>query len=147
MLWAIKAPPKVKNMVWRAIVGCLSTRVQLRSKHVNVVRRCPICELYSETILYCLVTCTFAKSCWEYAGFQFDTTESEGFTEWIWSFFDSVDVKRMELTLRLCWAIWKSRNDVVGQQKKGIVREVVVSARANLDQSLGPWTSGDGAEL
>ena len=35
-LWALTAPPKVKNFLWRACTDCIPTRSALMSKHVEV---------------------------------------------------------------------------------------------------------------
>lgn len=67
-VWRIKAPPKVLNMVWRAINQCLPTRVNLVFKRVPVSEICPICNGGAETIIHVLVTCPFASQCWRRRG-------------------------------------------------------------------------------
>lgn len=41
-MWNLKIPPKVKNLMWHATSGCLPTKVQLRTKQVNIDDLCPM---------------------------------------------------------------------------------------------------------
>lgn len=50
ILWNTKAPPKVLNLVWRALAGCLPTMVDLHYKRVAVQVKCPVCDEDNETI-------------------------------------------------------------------------------------------------
>jgi len=34
-IWKLKAPPKVKNLIWRICRGCLPTRARLLDRGVN----------------------------------------------------------------------------------------------------------------
>lgn len=62
-IWRIRAPPKVLNLVWRAISNCLPTKTNLHAKFVPVTTTCPICSGEEETVLHALVVCPFANSC------------------------------------------------------------------------------------
>lgn len=62
-LWGLKVPSKVKIFIWRACIGSLPTNYQLSVKRVNISPGCPVCLRATETIFYCLVFCSFAKSC------------------------------------------------------------------------------------
>ncbi|XP_062088516.1 uncharacterized protein LOC133795082 [Humulus lupulus] len=64
-LWKLKVPPKVRNLLWRASIGCLPTHVQLRLKHVEVDSIFPLCQGAPETITHILVSYPFAQRCWE----------------------------------------------------------------------------------
>lgn len=57
-------PNKVKNFIWRAAHNVLPTAINLISKRVDVPSTCSVCNAYEETVLHSLVTCSFAKSCW-----------------------------------------------------------------------------------
>lgn len=61
-IWRIKAPPKVLNLVWRALSNCLPTKINLHAKFVLVTTTCPICSGEEETVLHALVVCPFANS-------------------------------------------------------------------------------------
>uniref|UniRef100_A0A803PY00 Reverse transcriptase zinc-binding domain-containing protein n=1 Tax=Cannabis sativa TaxID=3483 RepID=A0A803PY00_CANSA len=62
-LWQLKIPPKVKNLLWRAVSGCLPTSFMLCTKNVDVPATCPVCQGNIETIMHALVTCPFAHAC------------------------------------------------------------------------------------
>ncbi|XP_060969941.1 uncharacterized mitochondrial protein AtMg00310-like [Cannabis sativa] len=47
-MWHLKIPPKVKNLLWRAITDCLPTCLQLVTKHVSISALCPVCTNQAE---------------------------------------------------------------------------------------------------
>ncbi|KAM6591645.1 hypothetical protein CsatA_014250 [Cannabis sativa] len=65
ILWSLKLPPKIKNLMWRAGSSCLPTLAQLASKFVPVNTRCPLCDEFDETISHVLLTCRAIKQVWE----------------------------------------------------------------------------------
>ncbi|KAM6547817.1 hypothetical protein CsatB_019493 [Cannabis sativa] len=156
-LWQLKIPPKVKNLLWRAITDCLPTCLQLVTKHVNISGLCPVCTNQAESIVHALLTCPFAMSCWNTLGISYDTNHPYSFGGW----FDKViTASGEELASRaamLCWAIWKARNLVVWKNKVSSQAEVIASAQTTLDHwrnaqdnfslsSLFFENRGDGAE-
>ncbi|KAF4370540.1 hypothetical protein F8388_020126 [Cannabis sativa] len=52
VLWKTKVPLKVLHFVWKAISGCLSTNLQLHSKHVPVQLQCMFCSREEESIMH-----------------------------------------------------------------------------------------------
>uniref|UniRef100_A0A803QEJ8 Reverse transcriptase zinc-binding domain-containing protein n=1 Tax=Cannabis sativa TaxID=3483 RepID=A0A803QEJ8_CANSA len=62
-LWKMHVPAKVHHLVWRAMAGCLPTKVQLTTKHVHVDLTCPLCNVEVESISHVLLHCGFARSC------------------------------------------------------------------------------------
>lgn len=55
---------KGKDLILRAVTGCLPTRSQLRSKHVQVQGECLVWHNELETIYHVFVECPFAVMCW-----------------------------------------------------------------------------------
>ncbi|KAM6568253.1 hypothetical protein CsatB_016238 [Cannabis sativa] len=53
-LWQLDIPPKVQHFLWRAVSGCLSTKIQLNTKHVNVDLMCSFCNMAMESIFHIL---------------------------------------------------------------------------------------------
>jgi hypothetical protein len=47
-LWSIRAPPKVKHLLWRISRECLPTRLRLQDKQVPCPLLCPICNQENE---------------------------------------------------------------------------------------------------
>ncbi|KAJ8774442.1 hypothetical protein K2173_016888 [Erythroxylum novogranatense] len=99
-LWAIKAAPKAKNLIWRAASGSLPCRSLLRARHVPISEVCPMCNIEAESVKHLLVDCTFAQQVW-----QASTWLSRAL-----ALFNPKDVAALMYT---CWSIWEERNYVV----------------------------------
>ena len=46
------------------MVNVLPTADNLRRRQVQLPSVCPICNAYDESVVHCLVNCSFAKTCW-----------------------------------------------------------------------------------
>ncbi|KAM6568954.1 hypothetical protein CsatB_016939 [Cannabis sativa] len=134
-LWQISVPSKVHHFLWKACSGCLPTKVQLQTKHVNVDLMCPLCNLETETIFHVLLGCNFSKACWFFSA----ATQPTGvFTEFSCWFFDLLENSSTAVVVEaamLSWSIWKTRNEVLWQHKTRSVLQVVQSAK----QVLNSW--------
>lgn len=82
-LWNLKIPLKVKHFLWRASSDVLPTKEQLRAKRVEVCALCPVCNLALENTLHILVSCEFANSCWNIAGYTNVQQGALTFAEWL----------------------------------------------------------------
>ncbi|XP_060965512.1 uncharacterized protein LOC133034440 [Cannabis sativa] len=134
-LWALKLPPKIKNLMWRAGSNCLPTLAQLASKHVPVSTLCPLCEEMDETISHVLLTCRVVTKVWERVGIGTTVTAAGGmFLDWCVSIFTHLSAEKQGLAAALCWAVWGARNDVVWQGKSFNFSSIVASAKSYLDQ-------------
>uniref|UniRef100_A0A803PI32 Reverse transcriptase domain-containing protein n=1 Tax=Cannabis sativa TaxID=3483 RepID=A0A803PI32_CANSA len=132
-LWQLSVPSKVQHFLWKACSGCLPTKVQLQTKHVNVDLICPLCNMDVETIFHVLLGCNFSNSCWFFAAATKPTGVYNDFAAW---FFDLLENSLGEVvveTAMLCWSIWKTRKEVLWQGKSRSVLEVVQSARRVLN--------------
>uniref|UniRef100_A0A803NIV3 RNase H type-1 domain-containing protein n=1 Tax=Cannabis sativa TaxID=3483 RepID=A0A803NIV3_CANSA len=87
-LWKIKVPAKVLHFMWKALTGCLPTRVQLLTKHVDVPCLCVFCNVHDESISHVLLECPYAQSCWNRAGVNI-TAAAAGFDFSLW--FETLD--------------------------------------------------------
>lgn len=63
-VWKRSVPPKVLNLLWRSLSGCLPTLSAIRSRQVNVENLCPMCSNAVETDLHALIKCMVTKSIW-----------------------------------------------------------------------------------
>lgn len=156
-LWQLKIPPKIKKFEWRAVNGCLPTRVQLRQKNVEASHIFPMRGIHSETISHILVSCAFATSCWFYAGLSTGVNIPDSFGAWLASFFELNDVEKACEAAGLCWTIWKARNELIWNQKSLSIEEVKTLSGVTLFQwrkaqnkenlpHSGLCTNVDGAE-
>ncbi|KAL8092543.1 hypothetical protein AgCh_034709 [Apium graveolens] len=156
-VWSLKLPPKVKNFLWRSLAGCLPTKDNLLCKRVAVLSLCPVCNIETETVLHTLVTCQFAKRCWNHAEIVVDDRDCTNFSQWLSLVMEMHSSKNVQIACMLCWEIWKNRNAVVWQQKGEEFDRVVVSAKLtfnhwwsaqdkSFDNFLGFMTQADGKE-
>uniref|UniRef100_A0A803PVR0 Reverse transcriptase domain-containing protein n=1 Tax=Cannabis sativa TaxID=3483 RepID=A0A803PVR0_CANSA len=132
--WQIKVPPKVLHFSWRVITGCLPTKVQLQTKHINVDLNCPFCHGEPETIFHVLVQCRFAHSCWHRSAISSGTAIQTDFKHWFVNVTNGgKDYKAAEV-LMIAWQIWNARNDILWKQKTNSAASVVLMARSHLNQ-------------
>lgn len=69
--------------MWRSLTGYLPTKDNLICKRVAVLSLCPVCNIESETVLHTLVTCQFARMCWNHAGIVVDDRDCTSFAQWL----------------------------------------------------------------
>ncbi|XP_074348990.1 uncharacterized protein LOC141688433 [Apium graveolens] len=157
-MWRIKAPPKVLNLIWRALSGCLPTNVMLQQRHVPVLSICPVCEGENETICHALVLCPVAIQCWQKAFPEICTVSGVDFFSWFDQVLSRLNAARSAEAATLCWAVWNARNDKVWKQRKARINAVVSSATQYLKQwkeaqsrssilLSQPFLVGDGVSL
>lgn len=61
-IWRLHAPPKVRSFLWRALRGCLPTRMKLHTHHVNVDGVCLYCARGLENDWHLFFGCSFAEA-------------------------------------------------------------------------------------
>ncbi|KAL8146995.1 hypothetical protein AgCh_004640 [Apium graveolens] len=132
IIWRIKAPPKVLNLVWRALSNCLPTKTNLHAKFVPLTTTCPICSGEEETVLQALVGCPFANSCWQMRDRTYQGVDADSFGRWLESVFEKSKKEEHVEIVSLCWAIWNARNQFVWDNKKSSVDGVLTSMRQYL---------------
>lgn len=135
-MWKIKAPPKVLNMVWRALAQCLPTLTALHGKHVPVSKMCPVCNGEEESTLHALVKCPFAAQCWGDKGLLWVGSSFGSFAEWLDEVLRLSRKDEYAEIVTLCWSIWKARNNTVWNKVRASVYGVVNSTK----QYLADWS-------
>lgn len=133
-MWQVKAPPKVLNLIWRALSYCLPTMVMLDQKRVLVLKTCPVCNGEDETIFHALVTCPFAHQCWQKVIPEVVQEFGGEFEGWLERVLDSVSKDRKVVVLTVCWAIWKARNDKHWNNKQVSLNGLLAPAKLYLSQ-------------
>jgi hypothetical protein len=63
-IWRIKAPPKVKHLLWRVCRDCLPTRPRLRNRYVNCPEECPLCLSQVEDEFHIFFNCEVVREAW-----------------------------------------------------------------------------------
>uniref|UniRef100_A0A803QJ62 Reverse transcriptase zinc-binding domain-containing protein n=1 Tax=Cannabis sativa TaxID=3483 RepID=A0A803QJ62_CANSA len=85
--WKLKILPKVLNFAWRALTGCLATRVQLQIKHVFVDLHCLLCNGAAKTAHRLLVECLFSQYCWTRFAIALPPLTTVNFQDWFVDFW------------------------------------------------------------
>ncbi|XP_058749172.1 uncharacterized protein LOC131622119 [Vicia villosa] len=67
-LWNIKAPPRVKHLIWRICRDCLPTRRRLIQYHVPCPATCPFCHYQVEDSWHVFFGCSVTNQCWHTTG-------------------------------------------------------------------------------
>lgn len=123
-IWKANVPPKVKNLVWRAIRGGLPSMDTLKRCGMNIDTTCPRCGEEVYTITHMLLTCREAHILWRLSPLRLELHEwILGLKEWCESFAPSKsDTRDWELAMVFLWQVWNSRNMWVFKKKKGDAR-------------------------
>ncbi|XP_074347588.1 uncharacterized protein LOC141686452 [Apium graveolens] len=93
---------------------------------------------------------------WKFEAFGSPFIEAPDFRTWLISVFDMVDKSKFAEIVSLCWSLWRTRNDLVWNQKQTRIYRTVAAARQYLVQwittqyrsfttPLQPKVNGDGA--
>ena len=67
LIWRLKVPPKIKNLVWRVCRGCFPTRSRLSSKGMHCPINCVLCDSNYEDNIHVLLECPTAMHIWRKA--------------------------------------------------------------------------------
>lgn len=106
----------------------------LQQKGVSVPALCPVCKNENETTeqVFFFLRCYQAVQCWQLVAPGLQHAGGNYFQWWedILTNFNSD--KRAEIAT-ICWSLWKSRNEVVWNNKNTRIR-VIAQAKQYLDQ-------------
>lgn len=133
-LWNLKVPPKAKNLFWRACTGYLPTKSQLITKRVVMNASCPVSGMAAKTIIHCLVTCRDVQQCWNRVGIGTQNIADADFLGWSVTKFEILPTRQKCLLVMVCLAIWGARNELVWQNRRSPILNIVTSAIGHLDQ-------------
>lgn len=97
-LWQLKVPPKIKKLLWQASSKCLPTKTQLQLKHVPVNALCPLCNNDNESICHVLVSCSFARACWNRLSNCSIPISHGPFHTWLWAIFEKYSGEQRDLS-------------------------------------------------
>ncbi|XP_062099964.1 uncharacterized protein LOC133805803 [Humulus lupulus] len=133
-LWKLSIPPKVKSFLWQASTNCLPTKCNLQLKGISVNDLCPFCNSCRESTSHVLFSCSFSQVCWNLLGVQIDPDDLGVFADRFAKLLDSIHADNLLHIPMLCWALWKSRNELIWNQKGAEASEIVTLARITLEQ-------------
>ncbi|XP_062080209.1 uncharacterized protein LOC133784961 [Humulus lupulus] len=133
-LWKLSIPPKVKTFLWQASTDCLPTKCNLQLKGVPVSDLCPFCNTCPESIPHVLLSCSFSQVCWNILGVQIDPDDPGVFVVQLAKILENTHAENLLHIPMLCWALWKSRNELIWNQKGAEAPDIVTLARVTLEQ-------------
>ncbi|KAK4492571.1 hypothetical protein RD792_003386 [Penstemon davidsonii] len=130
-VWSLAAPPKVRLFVWSCCSGAIPVRERLKQRKIPVENLCPRCKLHSESILHCLLYCTFARQVWAlsnlpYVSYWYDGNEVES---WLLQIKSRTDAKDFGWAAILMWWIWFGRNKLLWENEDLQLLGLIILAR------------------
>ncbi|XP_060974078.1 uncharacterized protein LOC115695073 [Cannabis sativa] len=145
-LWQLDIPPEAQHFLWRVLVGCLPTKIQLGTKNVNVYLYCPFCNSALETIRHVLIECRFARSCWCVSSVPAGV-DNVDFNTWFFDLSKTTSTAVVKEAAVISWRLWSARNELLWNKKICSAMDVVRSARVLLDQYIYAQSMKMGALL
>ncbi|KAM6582205.1 hypothetical protein CsatB_009207 [Cannabis sativa] len=108
-----------------------------QQRYVRISSTCSRCNRSVETIIHCLVTCSFAVACWRSVGLYGGSPGDISFGSWLQDRFNNWDLRERQIGAMLCWAIWQDRNNKVWNGKTKSVKNVIAFANVEKGMSIG----------
>lgn len=82
--------------------------------------------------MHSLVSCQFARECWAILLPDTQFYETECFMTWLKHMFSTVGKGKYAEIITLCWSLWRSRNDLIWNQKSRRFTEQLQSQGSTL---------------
>lgn len=135
-LWKIRAPPKIKHFLWKALSGALAVMERLRSRGIQVDSACKVCNGGIESICHLLFSCPMAKDTWERSSIKLPVA---GFSQnsVFLNMYHLLEMSRKSPkdsnTISfpwILWHLWKARNSLAFEKIHYSSVSVLSKARA-----------------
>jgi len=108
ILFILKVPPKVKNLI------CLPTRIRLLDKGVTCPTNCASCASDHKDFTHVFFSCPFAIQIWNRTGLwssiQHALSITTSSTAAIFSLLENLSAELSQRLTTVMWSIWKHRN-------------------------------------
>ncbi|KAL3820633.1 hypothetical protein ACJIZ3_006538 [Penstemon smallii] len=114
-IWRTSIPPKIRLFLWNCCTRSLPVKERLRDRKVIEDSICVRCGCASESIIHCLLKCSYARQVWALSEVPFAVynSELEDVEAWIKSVHSKSDAKEFGLFAVISWWIWFSRNKFI----------------------------------
>jgi len=120
LVWKLKVPPRVKNLIWRICRNYLLTRKRLRDKGVNCTTACAFCSLEEEDSMHLLFKCAGSINIWSMWNAYYSVNHIlDGYQDIKEVIFKTLQVLQQEdasLFGCIIWSIWKQRNNKIWKE-------------------------------
>ncbi|CAJ2628079.1 unnamed protein product [Trifolium pratense] len=115
LIWKLKAPPRVKNLLWRICRRCVPTRVNLRSRGVNCITVCSLCNDHDEDSRHVFFDCPSSRNVWSMCSFGNKIIaalhNNYAASNLIFDLLQQLSNEDASLMACVIWSIWKQRNN------------------------------------
>ena len=112
MIWSMKVPPKVKNLMWRACRNAVPTKTALLRRTITVSQLCDQCHVAQEDPLHALKACSKLDVVWSDVEL-WNFRNSVGFMDFkellLWFIAEDKNVDLFAVT---DWSVWNQWNKV-----------------------------------
>ena len=114
-VWDLKAPTKIKTLVWKLMHEGVPVRKKLQLRIPNIDASCPWCLSEEESVIHCMVTCPHSGLVWNQMNIPTWLRSSSNFYHW-WSSMvnywknDPLKGDKFSLLAFILWRIWTARN-------------------------------------
>ena len=138
-LWMIKAPAKMKIILWRMAHDCLPTEMQLKHRHIPAPYACCFCGR-EETVEHALLMCQYASEVWrqvkkEY-GIKRNIISFNSIRQWFFEFLAEASDEVLTILTITVWHIWEARNAVRNGESRVHPKVIAEKAIAYTQMSL-----------
>jgi len=120
LIWKLKVPPKVKNLIWRICRNCLPTRVRLRDKGVNCTAKYALCNMDGEDSMHLLFRCASSVNIWNlwnaYPAVSNLFFQSQDTNVIIFQSLQVLNIDDAAMFCCIIWSIWKQRNNKIWKE-------------------------------
>jgi ribonuclease HI len=115
LIWNLKAPPRVRNLLWRICRRCIPTRVNLQSRGVNCTTVCSLCNDHDEDSRHLFFDCSSSKNVWSMCSFRNKIIaalhNNYAASDLIFDLLQQLSNEDASLMACVIWSIWKQRNN------------------------------------
>jgi hypothetical protein len=121
-LWKLKIPLKINFFMWFLNNKVLLTKDNLAKRKWNGCQKCCFCDSM-ETINHLFVYCPFVKIIWRMMYLTYNIPPPANITNMFGRWLNGVrkeDKQKIRIGVSaLCWAIWRTRNDMIFNKQTG----------------------------
>ncbi|XP_019181390.1 PREDICTED: uncharacterized protein LOC109176414 [Ipomoea nil] len=136
-IWKLKVVEKVKTFVWLLLKDKLLTNLERMKRHMTTDSSCASCGFGEESTSHLLRDCPLAEECWDLAkdGGGTGLVRYSPISTWIKENSQSNKVLQdgtvwSSTFVYILWLLWKARNNLIFNQKRDTVVQIVGTARS-----------------
>lgn len=135
-LWSVRAPNKMKIVLWRFAHDCLPSGMQLQQHHVPASVDCPFC-CRPESVEHCMLFCPYACHVRDEVKLDFDIKLSRSDfrapKQWLFDFISRSSNLHATVMAVTFWYSWDAQNSARNNNKASHPRRTAAKVKAYVD--------------